>query len=111
MTTGTFSLYLIPGTYDILIDKVAHLDEIYVQRELNEGDEIDLGIINLIAGDLNKDGQIQLLDLALLSDVYDAISGDENFVKEYDINEDDQLQLMDMAYISANYDMIRNINM
>ena len=44
---GTFKLYLIPGTYDIMIDKVAHLDEIYVARELNEGDEIDLGTINL----------------------------------------------------------------
>ena len=52
---GTYEIYVIPGTYDILLDKPGYLDHIYTKRTVNEGETIDLGEKELKAGDINKD--------------------------------------------------------
>ncbi len=52
---GTYEIYVIPGTYDILLDKAGYLDHIYTKQTVNEGETIDLGEKELKAGDINKD--------------------------------------------------------
>ena len=39
---GTYEIKVIPGNYDVLIDKVAYLDYIVTTIQVNENDEIDL---------------------------------------------------------------------
>lgn len=107
---GTYEVYVIPGTVDIMIDKAGYLDEIYVKKEINEGDVIELGEVELLAGDINKDGQIQLLDASLLVKLYGTVITDSDYNINYDFNEDEQIQLMDSSWIVKNYGMVRNIN-
>lgn len=52
---GTYEIYVIPGKYDILLDKAGYLDHIYTKRTVDEGETIDLGEKELKAGDINKD--------------------------------------------------------
>lgn len=108
---GTYEIYIIPGTVDIMIDKPGYLDEIFVQKEIREGEEIDLGKTELYAGDVNKDGQIQLIDASLLQMQYGTTEVDNSYDISYDFNEDGQIQLIDISYIINNYGRIRNINM
>lgn len=45
---GTYEIKVIPGNYDVLIDKVAYLDYIVTTIQVNENDEIDLDKVELI---------------------------------------------------------------
>lgn len=45
---GTYEIKVIPGNYDVLIDKVACLDYIVTTIQVNENDEIDLDNVELI---------------------------------------------------------------
>lgn len=45
---GTYEINVIPGNYDVLIDKVAYLDYIVTTIQVNENDEIDLDNVELI---------------------------------------------------------------
>lgn len=45
---GTYEIKVIPGNYDVLIDKVAYLDYIFTTIQVNENDEIDLDNVELI---------------------------------------------------------------
>lgn len=45
---GTYEIKVIPGNYDVLIDKVAYLDYIVTTIQVNENDEIDLDNVELI---------------------------------------------------------------
>lgn len=52
---GTYEIYVIPGKYDILLDKAGYLDHIYTKRTVDKDKTIDLGEKELKAGDINKD--------------------------------------------------------
>ena len=45
---GTYEIKVIPGNYDVLIDRVAYLDYIVTTIQVNENDEIDLDNVELI---------------------------------------------------------------
>lgn len=45
---GTYEIKVIPGNYDVLIDKAAYLDYIVTTIQVNENDEIDLDNVELI---------------------------------------------------------------
>jgi len=107
---GTYEIYVIPGTYDILLDKPGHLDHIYISKTVTEGTTVDLGNKELIAGDFNKDGAIQGKDLALLMGVYGATDLDSIFEEKYDINDDKQIQGKDLALFYSNYYETRKID-
>ena len=46
---GTYEIYVIPNKYDILLDKVGYLDDVYIERQVDEGNIVDLGESELIA--------------------------------------------------------------
>lgn len=52
---GTYEVYIIPGTFDLQIDKRGFLDYIITDIVIKEGDTIDLEDITLTAGDVNRD--------------------------------------------------------
>lgn len=106
---GTYEIYVIPGKYDILLDKEGYLDHIYVSKSIQEGDLIDLGTKELIAGDINKDSSVQLLDLTSLISAYGIDNTDPSYELKYDFNNDDEVQLLDLTVLLSNYSESRNI--
>lgn len=102
---GTYEIYIIPGEYDILIDKSGYLDHIYKSRQINEGDVLDLGEEQLVAGDLNKDGIINQRDMGLLYNTYGSKLGESRYDNNlaYDFNEDTYINQRDTGYALNNY--------
>lgn len=107
---GTYEIYVVPGTYDVLLDKEGYLDHIYITKKVDAGQTIELGEKTLIAGDLNKDGQIQGKDLAVLLSVYLTDDTESNFEAKCDFNEDKQIQGKDLAVFLSNYLTAREID-
>ena len=108
---GTYEIYVIPGTYDIMIDKAAYLDCIYISNTLLEYDELDLGSKMLIVGDLNKDGIVSVSDYSIIYNIYDASYPDEKYIKnqDYDFDGDSVIGVSEASYIYNNYLRIREI--
>ena len=40
---GTYEIYVIPGTYSILLDKIGYLDQVITSKQTNNGETIDIG--------------------------------------------------------------------
>ena len=106
---GTYEIYVIPGTYDILLDKPGYLDHIYKTKVVQEGDTIDLGQKELIAGDINKDGVIQILDLSYILSGYGVNNTDPKYDFKVDFNEDTEIQILDLSIFLSNYSLSRQI--
>lgn len=106
---GTFEIYVTPGTYDILLDREGYLDHIFISRTINTGDVLDIGEKELYAGDVNKDGVIQLLDLSMLYSAYQTDTTSANYDKKMDFNNDGRIQLLDLSALKANYEVNRII--
>ena len=70
---GTYEIYVVPGKYDVLIDKPGYLDHIYTDTVVEENEKVDLGYKELVAGDLNKDGIVNVVDLSLFMTDYSEI--------------------------------------
>lgn len=52
---GSYEIYVIPGTYDLQIDKKGFLDCIIKNIEVTENEVVDLENKVLVAGDINRD--------------------------------------------------------
>ncbi len=100
---GSYSLELIEGKYDILIDKHGYLDDIYTNVSITGNTIIDLGLKELIAGDINKDGFIELEDMDKFYQNYGLTSLDNNFEDGLDFTEDTMIELEDMDIFYRNY--------
>ncbi len=101
---GTYKIYVIPGTYDILIDKPGYLDVIYKDREVQLEETEQLGEDDkLIAGDINKDGTIQVADLSMLMSIFAINNTDPQYEIKYDFNEDTEIQVADLSILMSNF--------
>lgn len=106
---GTYEIYVIPGEYDILLDKAGYLDHIYISKQVKENDVINLGYKELIAGDINKDGCIQILDLSELMSIFGIDNTDSKYDIRCDFNEDSEIQILDLSTIMSNFSEIRRV--
>lgn len=52
---GSYEIYVIPGEIDLQIDRRGFLDYIFTEITVNNGETIDLGEIQLDAGDVDRD--------------------------------------------------------
>lgn len=106
---GTYEIYVIPGTYDLLIDKASYLDYVYINQTVLEGDVLELDACTLLAGDVDKNGLIDIDDYAIVGNAYKAQDGDSNYVMEYDFDESLEINIDEIAYIGNNYLKVREI--
>lgn len=88
---GTYEIYVVPDTYDVLLDKASYLDCIYISKEVKQGDVLDLGNKTLFVGDLNKDGIISARDMALIQSKYGLKDSDSGFEPSYDFDENQEI--------------------
>lgn len=113
---GTFEIYLIPETYNILIDKKGYLDQYYINIEVTEGMTIDLsekesnGVIELFAGDVDKDGLVGIMDKTMMTKQNGkSMISDSDFNKSCDFNDDGIIDIMDKTRTTKDNGLIRKI--
>jgi hypothetical protein len=108
-TDGSFEIELVRGTYDILIDKPGYLDYVIKQIEVKEGETVKTEVADLMAGDTNKDGIVNLHDLSLIYALFGAIIGDQNYSINADFTGTGIINLHDLSIIYANFGMTKII--
>jgi len=67
------------------------------QIQTPEGAVIELGGLDLLAGDVNDDGQIDILDLAYIAGHYQSND------PAADLNNDGLVDILDLAMVAGNY--------
>jgi len=67
--TGEFTIYVIPGQYDVFIEKLGFTQAVSINKIVNAGDNIDLGLYILYEGDVNRDGILDVQDLTTVKNV------------------------------------------
>jgi len=80
--------------------------ERYTQSCINTttgGNTIDLGNIELIAGDVNNDGEINIADFTYLAGRYGSAKGDERYTVQADLNSDDKVNIQDLAILGSHF--------
>lgn len=134
---GSFEFKVIPGTYDFLVTKKGYLDRYFINATVNEGDELDLveknaeypdsneaGLSNinetitLFAGDVNKNGLVELLDKTAIADYngfteggFDPADYASKDVKpmDCDLNDNGKIEVLDKTSLAENNGKTRKI--
>lgn len=106
---GTYEVIIIPGKYDILVDKAGYLDQIYINIEIEKETTKDLGYQELIPGDVNKDGLVEILDKVILTKLNGKSSIDEAFNQACDFNDDEIIEILDKTVLTKNNGQKRNV--
>jgi len=92
---------VVAGAYSLKVTKGGHLSYTKVTLVVDDSD-IDFGVITLIPGDINGDGQIDSDDLGILTDNYRKKGADiTNSLA--DINGDGQVDSDDLGILTDNY--------
>lgn len=93
------------GEYDLIVSKRGYLNY-KITNIVSSGDSnINLGELNLIAGDIVVSDVIQIDDLVYINDVYGSIITDENKdeIGFIDLNEDGVIDKLDRDILKSNY--------
>ena len=106
---GNFEIKVIPGEYDLLINKQGYIDYIHIQITLQESQIKQLGQIELIAGDVNKDGVVEILDKVLITKQNGTNSSSPDFSVECDLNDDGKVEILDKTIVTKNNGQRRKI--
>jgi hypothetical protein len=80
--------------------------ERYVQACVNavvNGEITELGEIQLVAGDINNDNEINIADVTLLASHYGALLGDANYSASADLNVDERINVQDLAILASHF--------
>lgn len=107
---GSFEVKLFPATYDLLIDKPGYLDYIVTTITVTKDGNINLGQMDLIAGDYNKDGYVAAEDITAITQYYGVVKDDiDKYKEELDYTEDGYIAAEDIAIITQYYGSMREI--
>ena len=106
---GTFTIPLKPSSYLVEIDKPGYIDEIFKNVEIKTSKTVDIGMVSLIPGDLNKDGNIDVSDLALITNANRLKKGDKAFEERFDLNDDGVVDVSDITFVIINNRKYRKI--
>ncbi|MFT4764437.1 MAG: hypothetical protein ACI9OH_001531 [Oleispira sp.] len=81
--------------------------ENYVQScqaaNIAEGIAVDLGSIELLAGDINADGNIDIADFTFMAARYRSNQGDADYDAKADLNKDDTINIQDLAILGSHF--------
>ena len=69
-----------------------------------------MGKSELIAGDVNKDGVAQSLDISYVIEKYGINQDDTEYKEIYDFNNDGEVQSLDLSWAIENFGKCRRIN-
>ncbi|MBT9148471.1 MAG: hypothetical protein DDT32_02245 [Syntrophomonadaceae bacterium] len=57
----------------------------------------------LVPGDVNRDGQVDVLDLASIAGAYNTKQGDPNYNPDADFNRDGMIDIFDLVRVGLNF--------
>jgi len=81
--------------------------ENYVQScqavNVAEGGAVDLGSIELLAGDINADGKIDIADFTYMAARYRSRQGDADYDTNADLNKDGTINIQDLAILGSHF--------
>lgn len=102
-STGNFSFSGLRAG-DFVVD---FQSEGYVQSCMNASLDgtaaADIGTVELLAGDINHDGQIDIADFTFLSGRYGLQQGDAEYAVEADLNKDAAINVQDLAILASHF--------
>jgi PKD repeat protein/murein tripeptide amidase MpaA len=100
--TGLYTFTVPAGVYQLTIEFPQYLD---AARSLNllTGDSTALGSVTLLAGDVNDNDKINIVDLALIGAHYDLNAGDPGWDARADLNNDGTVNLQDLVLAAGNF--------
>jgi len=99
---GKFKILVIPGEYDILIEKLGFTQIVHTKIQIAEGESKDLGNGILYEGDVKRDGIIDINDLTFITKKLRAKKGESNYLEEYDFHKKGSIDINDLSCVSKN---------
>jgi len=79
----------------------------YVQScqdtKIADGASVDLGEIELLAGDINADGVIDIADFTFMAARYRSNQGDADYDAKADLNKDGTINIQDLAILGSHF--------
>jgi hypothetical protein len=92
-----------PGTYDIGCKRKCYLRKIVRNVAVYEGKTTEEVDFHLIAGDINGDNRINVLDLNLLKSSYGSSGGQARYNQDADIDNTGAINVLDLNLFKSNY--------
>ena len=96
-----FSLELARGMYDMVVTKTGYLDSTFQNIFVRNGSLINLPDIQLIPGDLNRDGNVNMSDFVVALRGFDTESAFAYLGKLADLNEDGTVSVADLGLMKS----------
>ncbi|MCI8392662.1 MAG: carboxypeptidase regulatory-like domain-containing protein [Clostridia bacterium] len=106
---GSYTMYIIPGEYDLILERLGFLAHVLTGITINENDVIDLENKILIEGDIDRDGVVGLMDLVEVVDRLDTADGDGIYDERCDYGQKGFIDLTDMVIVVDNMDQLITI--
>lgn len=106
---GSYTMYIIPGEYDLILERLGFLAHVLKGITINENDVIDLENKILIEGDIDRDGVVGLMDLVEVVDRLDTADGDGIYDERCDYGQKGFIDLTDMVIVVDNMDQLITI--
>ena len=106
---GSYTMYIIPGEYDLILERLGFLAHVLTGITINENDVIDLENKILIEGDIDRDGVVGLMDLVEVVDRLDTADGDGIYDERCDHGQKGFIDLTDMVIVVDNMDQLITI--
>lgn len=110
---GEYEVYVLPGKYDLLIERLGYLADITTGISIADGDVIDLNSNGeptiLTEGDVDRSGMITLNDMVLIVNLNGSTKGDGTYQECGDFGQKDFISLADLVFVQNN--MLGEINL
>lgn len=106
---GSYRLYVIPGKYDLILERIGFLAHVVKGITVNENDVIEIDNKILIEGDIDRSGVISLADIVEVVDRLDTSDGDGIYDSKCDFGQKGFIALADIVSVVDNMDMLINI--
>ena len=106
---GSYTMYIIPGEYDLILERLGFLAHVLTGITIHENDVIDLENKILIEGDIDRDGVVGLMDLVEVVDRLDTADGDGIYDERCDYGQKGFIDLTDMVIVVDNMDQLITI--
>lgn len=101
---GLFELFVIPGNYDVLMEKPGFTQIVHTKINIKEGDTSNLGNNVLYEGDINRDGMVDITDYTKIINLNgeSESSGTGLYNEMYDFQKKGYIDITDLTTVSTN---------
>lgn len=97
--SGAYEILVIPGKYDLQLERLGFLNVVVKNITVNAGDVIDLGNKVLCPGDVDRNGVISLQDYTKLMNVSGVDETDPLYGIQYDFGQKGYVALIDITTV------------